>query len=99
MEKKLPIPIIDTIKKRHSVRTFMDRPLSEEDRRKLTDFFRELYNPFGVDVHIHIVDKELNPNGEKLGTYGVIKDARTFLGVSVPKTENAFLAAGYAFET
>ena len=98
MEKKLPIPIVDTIKKRRSVRTFTGQPLSEEDRRKLTDFFRELYNPFGVDVHIHIVDRALDSNGEKLGTYGVIKGAGTFLGVSVPKVEDAFLAAGYAFE-
>lgn len=98
MEWKLPIPIADTIKKRRSIRTFENRRLSAEDREKLTDFFKELHNPFGVDVHIHIVDKELNSDGEKLGTYGVIKGASTFLGVSVPHAEDAFLAAGYEFE-
>lgn len=44
------------------------------------------------------MDKALDSNGEKLGTYGVIKGAGTFLGVSVPHVDNAFLAAGYAFE-
>lgn len=98
MEWKLPIPIVDTIKKRHSVRTFTSQKLSAEDKKKLTDFFKELQNPFGVDVHIHILDKELDSNGEKLGTYGVIKGASTFLGVSVPHVEDAFFAAGYEFE-
>ena len=51
-----------------------------------------------MDVHIHIVDKELGTSGEKLGTYGVIKGANTFLGVSVPHVEDAFFAAGYEFE-
>lgn len=41
MERKLPIPIVDTIKKRHSVRTFTGQPLSAEDRRKLTDFIKD----------------------------------------------------------
>lgn len=98
MERKLPIPIVDTIKKRHSVRTFTGQKLSTEDRDKLTVFFKALYNPFGVDVHIHIADREMDAKGEKLGTYGVIKGASTFLGVSVPHVEDAFLAAGYEFE-
>ena len=98
MERKLPIPITDTIKKRRSVRTFENRTLSAVDREKLTEFFKELYNPFGVDVHIHMVDKSMDAGGEKLGTYGVIKGASTFLGVSVPRAEHALIAAGYEFE-
>lgn len=39
-------------------------------RRKLTDFFKELYNTFGVDVHIHIVDKALDSNGENSESMG-----------------------------
>ena len=40
----------------------------------------------------------LNADDEKLGTCGVIKGASTFLGVSIPDTELAPLAAGYEFE-
>ena len=98
MEWELPVPVIDTIKKRRSVRTFENRPLTEEDREKLTNFFKELHNPFGVDVHIHMAEKKLDSNGERLGTYGVIKGAGTFLGVSVPHVDHALLAAGYTFE-
>lgn len=45
-----------------------------------------------------IVDKELRSDGEKLGTYGVIKGESTFLGVSIPDTKLAPLEAGYEFE-
>ncbi len=55
-------------------------------------------NPFNVPVKIHIIDKNLNKNGEKLGTYGTIKGAKTFLGLSVPNTDMALVAAGYQFE-
>lgn len=90
--------IVDTIEKRRSVRTYDARPLSPTDRRQLTGCFNTLTNPFGVDVHLHLVDREVEAGGEKLGTYGVIKGASTFLGVSVPKTDQSLLAAGYTFE-
>lgn len=42
--------------------------------------------------------KELAPNGDKLGTYGIIKGAKSYLGVTVPKEEYAPEAVGYEFE-
>ena len=95
---KLSIPIKETIQKRHSIRTYEDKKLTKKDKEKLMAYMDTLCNPFGVDVKIHIIDKGLNANGEKLGTYGVIKGANTFLGVSIPNTEFAPVAAGYEFE-
>lgn len=95
---KLSIPVMETIQKRHSVRTYENRPLLSQDREALLTCMKQLDNPFGVPVHEYIIDKELNAEGEKLGTYGVIKGASTFLGVSIPDTELAPLAAGYEFE-
>ena len=46
----------------------------------------------------YIIDQKLNADGERLGTYGIIKGASTFLGVSIPDTKLAPLAAGYEFE-
>ena len=37
--------------------------------------------PFGVKVNIHLVDKAVAAGGEKLGTYGVIKETSAFLGI------------------
>ena len=83
---KLNIPIEETIKKRVSVRTYDSKSLSEKDKSNLLNEISKLTNPFGVKVHIHLIEKETVANGEKLGTYGVIKGAKTFLGVSVDKS-------------
>lgn len=95
---KLSIPVMETIQKRHSVRTYEERELSGQDRAALLYCMEQLNNPFGVPVHTYVIDKKLHVDGEKLGTYGVIKGAGTFLGISVPDMEMAAVAAGYEFE-
>lgn len=95
---KLSIPVVETIQKRHSVRTYERKPLLPQDREALLMCMKQLDNPFDIPVHTHIIDRKLNADGEKLGTYGVIKGASTFLGVSIPDTKLAPLAAGYEFE-
>ena len=96
---KLPIPVADTIQKRHSVRTYENRPLLPRDRDTLLEYMKQLDNPFAVPVHTYLLDKTLSADGQKLGTYGVIKGASTFLGISIPDIRLAPLAAGYQFET
>ena len=98
MCKKLPIPIIETIKKRCSVRTYQDKILDPGVRELLQGYMDSLENPFGMPVKKYIIDKKLASEGEKLGTYGVIKGASTFMGISVPDTHLAHVAAGYEFE-
>lgn len=95
---KITIPVEETIKKRHSVRTYEEKKLSPEDKEKLMTYIDSLTNPFGEKVNFHIIEKGLEPNGEKLGTYGVIKGANSFLGVSVANTEFGLEAVGYEFE-
>lgn len=90
---KLSIPVVETIQKRHSVRTYANQPLLPRDRDALLECMKQLDNPFGVPVHTYIIDKKLSADGEKLGTYGVIKGASTFLGISIPDTKLAPLAA------
>ncbi|MDT8719194.1 nitroreductase [Clostridium sp. 19966] len=95
---KLNIPVEETIKKRVSVRTYEPKSLSEKDKEELKNEIGKLTNPFGVKVNIHLIEKNTASNGEKLGTYGVIKGAKTFLGLSVDKSEYGLIAAGYQFE-
>lgn len=96
---KLQIPIEEAIKNRISVRSYEPKALLQKDKDKLVNEIGELTNPFGVKVNIHLIEKETASNGEKLGTYGVIKGAKTFLGVSVDKSsEYGPVAAGYQFE-
>lgn len=95
---KLSIPIVETIQKRQSVRTYEDKPLLTQDRDELLAYMNQLDNPFDVPVHMYIIDQNLQAGGEKLGTYGFIKGAKTFLGVSVPDTQMGPVAGGYVFE-
>jgi len=95
---KIDIPVEQTIKKRNSVRTFEERKLSIEVKEKLLAFADNLSNPFGEKVSFHIIDKSTESNGEKLGTYGVIKGASSFIGASVANTEFGLEALGYEFE-
>lgn len=98
MCKKLPIQVIKSIKVRHSVRTYQDKALEPGVRDTLQGYMDRLENPFGMPVKKYMIDKRLASEGEKLGTYGIIKGASTFLGVSVPDTDLAHVAAGYEFE-
>lgn len=95
---RLSIPVVETIQKRHSVRTYKKKSLLPQDRQRLKECMARLDNPFGVPVHLYLIDKAMGEGSEKLGTYGVIKGASAFLGVSVPNTPLAALAAGYEFE-
>ncbi len=95
---KMDIPVEQTIRTRISVRTYEERKLSIEDKNKLRAFADNLSNPFGVKVTFHFIEKSTESSGEKLGTYGVIKGASSFIGASVANTEFGLEALGYEFE-
>lgn len=95
-----PFSATAAIKQRHSVRTYEPRPLSADDRARLEAVIPTLTNPFGVDVRLHMADTDAaTADGRRLGTYGVVKGARTFVGVSVPRVGKSLVAAGYVMET
>lgn len=95
---KLSNSIVEIIKERHSVRTYENKSLTQQHRDMILDYMNNLNNPFGISVKKYIVDKKLSAEGEKLGTYGIIKGANTFVGISIPNTKLASIAAGYEFE-
>ena len=76
----MDFPIRETIEKRRSVRTYETRPLSREDRERLTSYAARIENPFGVPVRIGLIETERSEQPKKLGTYGVIKGAGTRVG-------------------
>lgn len=93
--------ISEIAKIRKSVRTYTDTPLTDADRKKLADYIDKLTSeksPFGARVRIKLFDVDKEINSKDLGTYGVIKGAKTYLGVAVNETEDAMEAVGYVFE-
>jgi len=93
--------IYEVAKKRKSVRTYIEKPLEESDRKKINDYINLLAEeeiPFGAKIRIKLFDVDKEINAKDLGTYGVIKGAKTYLGVAVNETEDSMEAVGYVFE-
>lgn len=95
---RLPINVKEVIKRRISKRTYEERSLTEEDKKKLLEFNGTLTNPFGVDVKVQYISKEKGADDVQLGTYGTIKGAKDFLAITVKDQPYAMEAIGYQFE-
>lgn len=97
----LELPLKSAVEKRKSVRTYIEKPLSDADRAKINsyiDFLENEPHPFSAKVRIRLFDVDKDINAKDLGTYGVIKGARTYLGVAVNDVPDAMEAVGYVFE-
>jgi len=85
--------MMELIRTRKSVRTFDERPLSEEDKKALVEYTKTITNPYGIPVEFVFLDAEEHGlsspviNGELLYVAGKVKN--------VPHCEEAF---GYSFE-
>lgn len=88
----------EAVASRRSVRTFSDRPVSEALKQQLLEYAAGLQNPLGPKLRIQLIETQSAPKGEKLGTYGIITGAKTYLAVTVPQTAHAAEAVGYEFE-
>lgn len=88
----------DAVNKRYSVRTYAKRDVSQEVKDKILAYAAELKNPLGPKMNVKFIEKKTSGDGEKLGTYGVIKGAGLYLGVTIPNEECAPEALGYEFE-
>ncbi|PKM63653.1 MAG: nitroreductase, partial [Firmicutes bacterium HGW-Firmicutes-20] len=97
MNKKLPIE--SAVKKRISVRNYADMRIEETKMSEIKEFVSNTDNPFSQHVNFHFFDLNDSGEGQKLGTYGVIKGAQHYLGASVKPVPLALVAVGYQLET
>ena len=91
----------EIVRKRKSVRSYENRLLSQADKEQVLSCIEELCQeetPFPAHLRIQLLEARPGTDTEKLGTYGVIRGAKTFLGVTVENTETAPEAVGFAFE-
>ncbi|WP_407308515.1 nitroreductase family protein [Desulfosporosinus sp. SB140] len=102
MVLQLGIPVVETIKKRVSVRTYDEKsPLSCETKEKLSKFFPLLKGPFGESLRFEMIESDIARKNDnvRLGTYGVIKGATTYAVAVVKKGENDLEEFGYVLES
>lgn len=98
MDKIFNTSIEQIIRKRISVRTYVNKGISEELKESINGFLNKLSNPFNVKVTMKMLESETANKSAKLGTYGVIQGASNYFGASVKNEEFALEALGYEFE-
>jgi len=89
---------VESIQRRHSVRTYTGEPLREEHLAQIKQFINQLKAPFGVKARIELIRTISNDKPIKLGTYGFIKGASEFLAMIYQEAPFAQTAAAYMFE-
>ena len=90
--------IIESIKKRRSVRTYTGEPLSSEHIAQIKQYISQLKAPFGVNARIELINVNSDGQPVKLGTYGVIKDVSAYIALIYEEAPFAETAAAYMFE-
>ena len=90
--------IIETIQKRHSVRTYTGEPLHNEHIAQIEQYINQLQAPFGTKARIELISTISDGKPVKLGTYGYIKDACDFFVLIYEEAPFAATAAAYMFE-
>lgn len=94
---------INLIENRRSVRSFKNVPIVENDLTLMNDYLSELnqsQGPFGRrgEFKYIAVSNHINSEGQKIGTYGVIRNPAGYI-VGITKNERDFLIDfGYTFE-
>lgn len=85
---------METIKKRRSVRTYLDKKIDDELREKIKTFLNDLEKEYVNKYKFPMLDTEISG---KIGTYGVIKGAKTYIG-GVLLEEGNLVELGFLFE-
>ena len=93
--------LTEIMEKRFSCRTYIDKPIAEEDRERLCDFLSAMCaGPFGAAVRFKLVaatDQDRKAL-KGLGTYGFIKGATGFIVGAVGPSPKNLEDFGYMME-
>lgn len=94
-------PVDTIIQRRKSCRSYIRQALPPEFKTRIIDFISETHSlPFPENCRIELVEKRTVNSGEKikLGTYGFIDGAESFLCGIIKKEHNSIESFGFLFE-
>lgn len=94
-------PMIEAINKRISVRTYIDKPIEEKEKKIILGLLRsDTRGPFGNRMRFELVDfTELDKKEVRtLGTYGIIKGAKLFIVGVTTASDKTMEDFGYCLE-
>lgn len=93
-------PITEVIKRRESIRTYSRMAVPQDIKDKIKRYFNELEGPFSTPMRFMLLDRDdiKADEGIKLGTYGMIVGAKTFIASAAINDEHCMEQTGYVFE-
>jgi hypothetical protein len=92
---------LDLIRSRTSVRRFTGELVTGKARQELARCCQGVQTgPFGGACHFQLIDNRIagGDHGERLGTYGIIRGARTYLAGATESIRHGLEDFGYLFE-
>lgn len=89
--------LYENIKRRRSVRTYLDQPLTTADHQMIETYLNT-YDPVGPFGHKTEIFEIQLKDKRQLGTYGIIKRPQMYLGGICDHTDYGLLDFGYVFE-
>lgn len=92
------INFIEAIKTRKSSRTYIGLVIDDHTINKIKAYIKSLEPPFNCKCRIEILHADSDDKPLKLGTYGFIKGATTFLALVIEEGPLAEEGAAYIFE-
>lgn len=98
MSVNIKFLIEEVVNKRYSVRNYQEQEVELDKRKAIETFVDSLDNPFKIKVNYHYFDNDEMNNQQKLGTYGVIKGAKQYIGTTIKSEPMALEALGYELE-
>ncbi len=94
----IDFPLENAVTKRYSVRNYDAKEIDQSTMTALKSFIDSLDNPFGKKVNFHYLDEAQMTNKKTLGTYGVIKGAKQYIGTTITLEPMSLEAVGYELE-
>ena len=96
-----PAPAQDLIARRYSCRTYLDRPISADDKARLLDFMAtRTLGPLGSEARFGLLAAAPDDRQalRRLGTYGFIKGATGYIAGAVRHAPKDLEDYGYLLE-
>lgn len=88
----------DSIVKRKSIRTYSNEQIDSFTLDSLQSYIDEVSTPFETEIRFKIMESRSNEFGQRLGTYGLIKGANTFICGAVKNQKRSEEDLGLAME-
>jgi len=91
-------PLETVVKRRYSVRTYHKQPIPQPVKDEISAYIKTLSSPFPSKPTFTLIESDASASGGKLGTYGMIKNASSFVVSQVQDEPYAVEAMGYELE-